>query len=82
VYALAGLGEKAREILSDLLTGESKRYVSPAKVGLTCYALGEKENGYKWTQVAYEQRDPGLPFFCKWSASYPSWKDERFIKLL
>ena len=82
VYAFAGQIEKAREILNGLLSGKFRGYVSPMHVGLIYYSLGDMENGYLWIEKAYEARDPGLPYTCKWPVSNVAMKDPRFVELL
>jgi TolB-like protein/Tfp pilus assembly protein PilF len=60
VYAMAGLKEKARQILDGLLSKKFPGCLSPTYLGLIYYVLGEKDKGWQWMQKAYEARDTVL----------------------
>jgi len=82
VYALVGLKEKARDILNRLLSKKFKGYISPMQIGAIYYMLGEKDNGFRWMQNAYEARDASLPMMNKWPTEDAARQDPRFIELL
>jgi TolB-like protein/Tfp pilus assembly protein PilF len=81
-YAMAGQKEKAR-ILDGLLSKKFKGYASPGIVGIIYYTLGDKDNGFRWMQKAYDDRDTFLPM---WTPCAPIAKvareDPRFRELL
>lgn len=79
---MAGLKEKAREILNGLLSKKFKGYASPKQIGLVYYMLGEKDSGYQWMQKAYEARDASLPMMNKWPTEEAAREDPRFMGLL
>ena len=56
VYALAGMKEKARTILSGLQAQVKERYICGFNVACVYVALGEKENAYASLEKAYRDR--------------------------
>jgi TolB-like protein len=60
VYATAGHREEAEKILERLLQLAKQRYVTPYAVGVSCAALGKKDEALRWLETAYQGRDPLL----------------------
>jgi TolB-like protein/Flp pilus assembly protein TadD len=60
VYATAGHREEADNILERLLELAKQRYVTPYAVGVSCAALGRKDEALRWLETAYRGRDPLL----------------------
>lgn len=60
VYATAGHREEAEKILDRLLELATQRYVTPYAVGVSCAALGKKEEALRWLETACRGRDPLL----------------------
>jgi TolB-like protein len=60
VYATAGHREEAEKILERLLELAKQRYVTPYAVGVSCAALGKKDEALRWLETAYRGRDPLL----------------------
>jgi len=55
-YASQGRKADAARIISRLETIAGKRYVSPYGLAQICAALNDKEQTFKWLQVAYQDR--------------------------
>jgi TolB-like protein/Tfp pilus assembly protein PilF len=80
VYAMAGLKERAREILDGVLSkfpGYSRAYV-----GVIYYLLGEKDKGWEWMLKAYETRDGGLVININSPAKKAAREDPRYLDLM
>jgi len=56
-YANMGRGEEALRALDALQADAEEGRVSPYLAGLIWLALGDGEEGFRWLQQAYEQRD-------------------------
>ena len=54
--ALAGEKKEARRVIRDLQDISSKRYVSPYGIAQIYAALNDKEQAYKWLEIAYRDR--------------------------
>ena len=82
VYAMAGLNEKAREILEGLLSKKFPGYLSPTQIGAIYCLLGEKDRGWEWMQKAHETRDTPLAMLnrCHWMKG--AREDPRHLDLL
>jgi TolB-like protein/Tfp pilus assembly protein PilF len=81
-YAQAGLKEKARKILDGVKSNKYSGYPSPALNGTAYYLLGEKDEGWKWMQDAYEARDSHLVMFNRNPTMWAAREDPRFLGLL
>ena len=57
VYVRMGKRDKAQELLDDMLKRSKKTYVSPYSLATLYLILGEKDQGFKWMEKAYEERD-------------------------
>jgi TolB-like protein/DNA-binding winged helix-turn-helix (wHTH) protein/Flp pilus assembly protein TadD len=55
-YASAGKKTEALEILAQLQSFSSTRYVSPYGLAQIYAALSDKEQSFKWLQIAYDDR--------------------------
>ncbi|HZH33826.1 MAG TPA: protein kinase, partial [Pyrinomonadaceae bacterium] len=81
---LAGEGElaEAREIIQELKTMQSERYVSPYYFGMLYTALGDFDEAFHWLEKTIDKR----VYWAHWlAAEYrfdPLRKDARFKKLL
>jgi TolB-like protein/KaiC/GvpD/RAD55 family RecA-like ATPase/Flp pilus assembly protein TadD len=82
VYAMAGLKEKAREILDDVLSRKYPGYPCPSQIGTIYYLLGEKDRGWEWMQKAYKARDTGLVMLNRNPARKSAREDLRYLDLL
>ncbi len=60
VSAEAGQREEARRMLEEVKHEKSDEYVRPAQVGLVELALGVKEEGYRWMEKAFSEKDTAL----------------------
>ena len=56
VYMRMGKTQKAREILEDMLKRSHEADISPCSLGTLYLILGEKEQGFRWMEKAYEER--------------------------
>jgi serine/threonine protein kinase/Tfp pilus assembly protein PilF len=61
-YAVMGRKDKAQEILHDLLTRSELEYIPPYGLASLYFTLGEKEEGFKWLEKAYEKKDTWLRY--------------------
>ena len=80
-YARAGKGDEARKIVDEL----EKEEVTPSRAyGLArlCTALGEKDEAFRWLEVAFERPPFGLPWLRVSLWSVPLRDDPRFNDLL
>jgi TolB-like protein len=82
VYAMAGLNEKAREILDGVLSKKFPGYPAASQIGAIYYVLGEKDKGWEWMQKAYEARDTGLAMWNRCPTMKAAREDPRFVELL
>jgi adenylate cyclase len=82
VYAVSGRRNEARSILDDLTKASKQSYFPPYLIGMIHVALGEKEQGLAWLEVAYTHRDPYLVHLKKDAAFDPLRSDPRFQDLL
>jgi TolB-like protein/Flp pilus assembly protein TadD len=81
IYAHAGLEERARSFLAEVLQATTGSYVIPSHVANVYVGLGEHEEALRWLQRAYESRDINLAYFvaAPWMGSLRS--DPRFQEL-
>ena len=56
-YAVAGKKAEALQVLNDLQQLQEQRYVSPYTVAAIYAGLDDKEQAFKWLEVAVESRD-------------------------
>ena len=82
VYATAGLKEKAREILDGVLSKKYSGYPSPSLIGTVFYLLGERDEGWKWMQDAYEARETALVMYSRNPTMRAAREDPRYLGLL
>jgi TolB-like protein/Tfp pilus assembly protein PilF len=82
IYAMAGLKEKAREILDGVLSKKYPGYPSPAQIGTIYYLLGENDRGWEWMQKAYEDKDTALVMLNRNPAMKAAREDPRYLDLL
>jgi TolB-like protein/Flp pilus assembly protein TadD len=61
-YAMAGRQADARRILRDLQARAQKDGVGAYEIGFIYAALGNKDEAFKWLDVAYRHHDAGLKF--------------------
>ena len=59
-YALSGKKGQARQILSRLNEISKRRNVLPMNFAIVYFGLDERNNGFKWLEKSYEDRDPSL----------------------
>jgi predicted Zn-dependent protease len=58
--AVAGSGDEAQKILSELIALSERRYVSPYSTATVYAGLGEKDQAFAWLQRACEERSVWL----------------------
>jgi serine/threonine protein kinase/Tfp pilus assembly protein PilF len=69
LYGIAGMRDKAIQVLQGLLDLSKKRYVSPCGIATIYAGLGQKDNAFQWLDEAYEEHDHwmiylrGFPIF-------------------
>jgi eukaryotic-like serine/threonine-protein kinase len=61
VYAAAGRREQARKIAEQLQADFPKRYVCPYEIGTIYLWLGQKDEGFRWYNKAYDVRSECIP---------------------
>jgi len=61
-YVQMGKRGEAQEVVDDLLKRSKEAYVSPYALAILCFALGENDQGFKWLDKAYEERDYWLSY--------------------
>jgi len=59
-HAVAGHRDDALAILHRLQEGSGQRYVTPYMFGRIYAALGQKDEAFRWLDIAYEQRAPWM----------------------
>ena len=81
-YARMGRQTEARNILAQLVQAREKRYVSAPLIAAVSTALGDKEEAFRWLELAYEEHSGVL----QWIAFLPEFRalhsDARFPHLL
>jgi len=60
VYAMKGDSDDARRLLADVEPNYENEALSPFKIGVVHYLLGETDKCYEWIETAYERRDPNI----------------------
>ncbi|HWS99282.1 MAG TPA: winged helix-turn-helix domain-containing protein [Pyrinomonadaceae bacterium] len=59
-YALTGEDERARRLLDELQQLSEERYVSPYYIAAVHTALGERDEAFRWLDLACENRSEGM----------------------
>src|SRR6184192_4265925 len=81
-YLRMGREMEARNILAQLVQAREKRYVSAPLIAAVSTALGDKEEAFRWLELAYEEHSGVL----QWIAFLPEFRalhsDARFPQLL
>ena len=81
-YTRMGREMEARNILAQLVQAREKRYVSAPLIAAVSTALGDKEEAFRWLELAYEEHSGVL----QWVAFLPEFRalhsDARFPHLL
>jgi predicted Zn-dependent protease len=81
-YAASGRRSEALAMLAELRAAAGSRYIPPAYYALILMALGELDEGFRFWELAYEQRTGWLAFL----RSEPLWDPlrthPRFVELL
>ena len=78
-YARAGRSGDVRKILDTLLTTPE---IAQGAIAQLYVSLGDKEQGIRWWQKAYEERDPRMVWLRTYSADHLLWADPRFQDLI
>jgi TolB-like protein/Flp pilus assembly protein TadD len=81
-YALAGRKTEALQIISQLQTTSNKRYVSPYGLAQIYAALNDKEQTFKWLQLAYDDRAVWMTYLAVDPVFDRYRSDQRFQDLL
>src|SRR5436190_5981129 len=81
-YTRMGRKREARNILAQLVQAREKRFVSAPLIAAVSTALGDKEEAFRWLDLAYEEHSGVL----QWIAFLPEFRalhsDARFPHLL
>jgi TolB-like protein/Flp pilus assembly protein TadD len=81
-YTRMGRQMEARNILAQLVEAREKRYVSAPLIAAVSTALGDKEEAFRWLELAYQEHSGVL----QWIAFLPEFRalrsDARFPHLL
>jgi len=80
-HATAGQNREAAEILNTELSKSKNVYVSPAFLAIVSLAVGRKDEGFKWLEKAFAERD-GFAMHLRampWLRQY--WSDPRWLDL-
>jgi serine/threonine protein kinase/tetratricopeptide (TPR) repeat protein len=83
-YARWGKTDEARRMLADLLAKRQagSGYLPPSLIAKLHFALGENDQGFKWLQIALDERDQAL-LLLKVDPDYAAVRsDPRFLRLL
>jgi len=59
-YARMGKEDKAREVVNDLIRRSEQEYASPFYIAKVYFALEENDQGFRWLNKAYQERDSCL----------------------
>jgi TolB-like protein/tetratricopeptide (TPR) repeat protein len=81
-YARAGDPDRARAILTELVTRSTTSYVSPANIAIGYIGLDDKEAAFHFLEKGYEERSQGLTFLKTDPIFDPLRTDPRFADLL
>jgi serine/threonine protein kinase/tetratricopeptide (TPR) repeat protein len=81
-YSRIGNRREAQKLLDDMIERSKGVYISPSLLGRLYFALGKNDQGFKWLEKAYEERDRWL-FYLKIDPVFDSVRsDPRFTALL
>ena len=81
-YASAGKNTEALQIVAQLQSIASTRYVSPYGLAQIYAALSDKEQTFKWLQLAYEDRAVWMSYLAVDPVFHSLRSDQRFQDLL
>jgi TolB-like protein/DNA-binding winged helix-turn-helix (wHTH) protein len=81
-YASAGKKTEALQIVAQLQSIASTRYVSPYGLAQIYAALSDKEQAFKWLQLAYEDRAVWMSYLAVDPVFHSLRSDQRFQDLL
>ena len=81
-HASAGRQAEALRVIAQLQTMSSERYVSPYGLAQIYAALNDKEQSFKWLQIAYEGRAVWMSYLAVDPVFHGLHSDERFHELL
>jgi TolB-like protein/Flp pilus assembly protein TadD len=81
-YASEGRKTEALQIITQLQTTSSKRYVSPYGLAQIYAALNDKEQTFKWLQIAYDDRAVWMSYLAVDPVFDGYRSDQRFRDLL
>jgi len=81
-HATAGRKTEALQIIAQLQTISSKRYVSPYGLAQIYAALNDKEQTFKWLQIAYDDRAVWMTYLAVDPVFDGFRSDQRFQDLL
>jgi tetratricopeptide (TPR) repeat protein len=57
VYSYMGRTDEARRLLAEFERREPGEGVSPYNIGLSYFAMGDQDSGFRWLEKAYERFD-------------------------
>ena len=80
-YIAAGRIGEGRSILRKLEDAARTQSIGAYEVAFLHAALGRKDEAFKWLDIAYEQRDPGLTYLKVDYTLEPLRTDPRFLRL-
>ena len=59
-YAVVGMRDEAKKVLSELKEMEKRSYVAPFEISLVYTGLNEKDQAFTWLEKAYDDRSGSL----------------------
>jgi len=75
-WVRVGKEKEAQQIRDDLVAFRGEHYVSATTLGVMEINLGNIDEGLRWLETSYEERDPTLPFLPKGIAAMPGFELE------
>jgi TolB-like protein/Tfp pilus assembly protein PilF len=81
-YAVSGNRRQALRLLRELERASKQRYVPPFALSLIQVGLGNKDEAFRWLELAYSQRACALQFLNVNPSLAPLRSDRRFHNLL
>jgi hypothetical protein len=80
--AYTGKRDEARQTLHAMMERSKHLYVSAYIPATMCFALGDNDEGFKWLNKAYENRDPFLCFLKVNQETLSVGSDPRYFEML
>jgi serine/threonine protein kinase/Tfp pilus assembly protein PilF len=81
-YARSGNIDKAREILSHLLTRKKNKYIDPFRIATIYAVLEDKDKAFEWLNKSANEFSPRISYIQCFPEFEPIRDDQRYIELL